>query len=350
MPNTNNARNDRSRLLPWVAAVTILVASCSAEQIENPRTRKKIQIGQSSGGADAPATASTLPKRNPKITVVQPAASLLAVRDIVEIEVVIAEGKADATWSAYYSNKKDANTGGTRIVENKPVGELKHNWDTKGFADGGYYIYVNLLEDGVVVSTAFAPVVVIDRINGQNLPPEFTANNLPAANSFALTTTPREITWTVDEPDGDTMTYAVEYSADAGATWTMVAQNLTATTYSWNTTNLAPDRDYRLRITANDGKGGVAVAVSPGTFCMGPTAPPAAGIIRNLVATSCAGAQCHAAALRPLSVDAAPMAALGPARIVERAAVLDTMPIAGPLPAARQNELLAWRDAMYCQP
>jgi len=336
-----------------VATSTIalgMLAACATENIDSPLTRKNVVIKDGGSSDDATVTTTTKPKRIPQISVLKPAANVLAVKDLVELEIVVSNSLPEATWSVYWSNKKDTKSGGTRIVENRPVSETKFDWDTRGLADGGYYLYFNLLEDGLIVSTAFAPVVVVDRINGTNLPPEFLTQNIPAGFAFTSTAAPVDLTWTADDPDGDTLTYTVEMSANGGQSWTRLAENLTTTTYSWNTASLAPGKDYRLRVTADDGKRGVTVAMSSGDFCVGPpTAPTLATNIQPLLTTNCAG--CHNAnsvgrTYRGTVNLTDPQRAMATS-LVNRVSRLMNMPQAGPLGQAERDLFTAWEDSCF---
>ncbi|MGD9962288.1 MAG: Ig-like domain-containing protein [Thermoplasmata archaeon] len=62
-----------------------------------------------------------------------------------------------------------------------------------------------------------------------------------------------EISWTADDLDGDDLSYLVSYTPDDGRTWIPVANNLTASSYIWNTTGVAPTEKCRIRVMASDG-------------------------------------------------------------------------------------------------
>ncbi|MCB9556420.1 MAG: fibronectin type III domain-containing protein [Deltaproteobacteria bacterium] len=62
-----------------------------------------------------------------------------------------------------------------------------------------------------------------------------------------------KISWTVDNPDKDPLTYQLHYREETGSTWQPIVMPapLTATTYKWDTTTI-PDGYYRIRVVASD--------------------------------------------------------------------------------------------------
>jgi hypothetical protein len=61
------------------------------------------------------------------------------------------------------------------------------------------------------------------------------------------------ITWQGSDADGDTLTYALLYSADDGTTWTTLAAGIEDSRYSLCTDELAGSDSGRLRVLASDG-------------------------------------------------------------------------------------------------
>jgi sugar lactone lactonase YvrE len=57
--------------------------------------------------------------------------------------------------------------------------------------------------------------------------------------------------WLAADPNGDSMTYAVEIRGEAETEWKPLKQKLVEKYYSWDSTAF-PDGDYRLRVTASD--------------------------------------------------------------------------------------------------
>ncbi len=63
------------------------------------------------------------------------------------------------------------------------------------------------------------------------------------------------ITWTsASDPDGDPLTYEVEYSTDGGISWQDLARAISATSFEWDTITYPSSTDYLIRIRASDGE------------------------------------------------------------------------------------------------
>ncbi len=77
----------------------------------------------------------------------------------------------------------------------------------------------------------------------------FTA---PAGGTISADSTV-PVSWTASDADGDALQFALDYSADGGATWIKLPQYLTGTSYSWRPGFLPRSRAARLRIRASDG-------------------------------------------------------------------------------------------------
>ncbi len=62
-----------------------------------------------------------------------------------------------------------------------------------------------------------------------------------------------DITWTADDPDGDDLSYVVQYSADDGTTWNTLTAEWTKQHYSLPLNQLPGSTRVRVRIYASDG-------------------------------------------------------------------------------------------------
>jgi hypothetical protein len=92
------------------------------------------------------------------------------------------------------------------------------------------------------------------------------------------------LTWNASDPDGDSLTYTVQYSADNGSTWTTLASSLTDMAVGIDTGQLAGSPVGLLRVIATDGLN-TAQDDSDGTFVV-PTKPPAVEILAPLDGTA----------------------------------------------------------------
>lgn len=61
------------------------------------------------------------------------------------------------------------------------------------------------------------------------------------------------IEWTASDPDGDPLTFAVQYSKNDGATWELIAQNLTGSSVELDALNVGRTDAGKFRILASDG-------------------------------------------------------------------------------------------------
>lgn len=99
-------------------------------------------------------------------------------------------------------------------------------------------------------ASAHAPVVTLLSPNG--------GETWPASGQ-------RTISWTAHDDDGNSLYYSLQYSRDAGATWSALASNLQATAYSVETASLAGGSQALIRVIASDGLN-TATDTSDATF------------------------------------------------------------------------------------
>jgi hypothetical protein len=74
------------------------------------------------------------------------------------------------------------------------------------------------------------------------------------------------VAWSATDADGDTLTYAVQYSPDAGKTWYPLAVDVQEPRLAVDTTALAPGREVLLRVLATDGLNTTTEQVGPFTI------------------------------------------------------------------------------------
>lgn len=79
-------------------------------------------------------------------------------------------------------------------------------------------------------------------------------------------------TWSGSDPDGDELFYALEYSADDGATWFPIGVDLTENHKEIDLTNLPGGSSIKLRVSATDGAN-TTYDTSDSTFTVGKKSP-----------------------------------------------------------------------------
>ena len=102
----------------------------------------------------------------------------------------------------------------------------------------------------------------------------------PNGGSYGASST-IQVQWTAADPDGDALQFGLDYSADNGQTWAVIAPYLMTNTFSWKPGYTPPSPTARLRLRASDGFNSVKVLSAP--FAVTAKAPlaliksPAAG-------------------------------------------------------------------------
>jgi hypothetical protein len=81
-----------------------------------------------------------------------------------------------------------------------------------------------------------------------------------------------EVSWSAQDADGDSLTYTLFYSADAGTTWLPLASDLTPAHFTLDTSSLAGCDNCQIRVLASDGWH-VSSATTEGTFKVPDKAP-----------------------------------------------------------------------------
>ena len=81
---------------------------------------------------------------------------------------------------------------------------------------------------------------------------------------------PIAVTWSAADADGDALQFALDYSADGGATWRRLPQYLTGALYEWTPYYLPVSAAARLRIRASDGFNTATALSAPFEITPGP--------------------------------------------------------------------------------
>lgn len=190
---------------------------------------------------------------------------------VITISIEVKNVATDASWSLYYSVKQDLSEPIT-IIEDFSVADSEVDWNTTQLTPGSYFIFASLTSDGITKKYPLNKPIVIENMddsNGEESPPNqapIIALDFPLGENVFVAGAPQDIRWTASDSNNDQLSFQVEYSADGGNSWTMIAQNLTATNYAWDVTGLTQGITYRVRVTAEDGRGGSVIAMSPRNF------------------------------------------------------------------------------------
>lgn len=83
-------------------------------------------------------------------------------------------------------------------------------------------------------------------------PPSVTLTTPNGGETLAITGT-QTIAWSASDADGESLSYTLQYSRDAGATWLAIRSGITQTTYALNLASLPGTSQGRLRVVATDG-------------------------------------------------------------------------------------------------
>jgi hypothetical protein len=144
-------------------------------------------------------------------------------------------GEPDSTWSTWSAEQTDSDASRAQ----SPPGRFAQ-----------YRVTLSTRDDSV--SPELHSVHL--RYQTANLPPEITKIDVPDVGGAdgATRQTRLNLRWTVTDPNGDDLDYALHIRKDGWPDWVRLGdERLTSTSYDWDTTAV-PAGLYRLRITASD--------------------------------------------------------------------------------------------------
>ncbi len=128
---------------------------------------------------------------------------------------------------------------------------LNFTWDTTSISEGTYTVKAEAStvagEQNITDNTYIdGQVAVVNLIH----PP--TSPIVISPNGGEIWSGNHNITWTPStDPDGDPITYEIEYSYDGG-TWQPLASGIYEASYQWNTTTYPDSANYLIRVSATD--------------------------------------------------------------------------------------------------
>lgn len=333
-----------------VVVALLTLAGCGKEEKKETVYDYYVEDGEFEGSSTTPdARSSDAPKKNDaRFKFVSPAAATTS-DGAVKIEVAFTDVAGDATWSVYYA-KTATSTNGTAIAVDLSVAQTSLDWDTSGIAPGAYYLYAVLKTDEDSGRSNAGVVVTIedegtDGSDPTNQKPTL-ALEFPNGENVLVAGTPEKIKFTAADKDGDALKYKIEYSADGGATWKMVANDVTGVTYDWDVAGLAQGITYKVRVTADDGKGGTAQAVSAKAFGVATTPMTFVAGFGAMLSQRCGG--CHAqggvnqGVFRSDNFDLANIGVSDKMNNIKGRIEAGTMPPAGALGAPDKAVLTMW--------
>jgi len=115
---------------------------------------------------------------------------------------------------------------------------------------------------------------LLAKLTASPAPPTLTLTTPNGGENFTNGTI--NIAWVGSDPNGDTLAYTVEYSADDGTSWKPLALDLAGQSLAIDSSFLAASTQGLIRVIASDGLNN-AIAQSAATFTVQPH-PPAVGI------------------------------------------------------------------------
>jgi len=104
---------------------------------------------------------------------------------------------------------------------------------------------------GTVRVDLTGPTGLLATVTAGAAAPSVTVTSPAAGQVFSGAAVP--VAWTASDPDGDELTFNVQFSADGGATWEMLAQGIRGNNVDLPRENLASTTQGRVRVWATDG-------------------------------------------------------------------------------------------------
>ena len=119
-------------------------------------------------------------------------------------------------------------------------------------ADEGERIWLEvlpLLPGATSIQLVHDGEVLASRTASAN-PPQVTLEAPTAGGEFPESL---EVRWSASDPDGDALVFSIQYSTDGGESWSAAAVNLSGSSYTLDTTEMAGSSGAKIRIAASDG-------------------------------------------------------------------------------------------------
>ncbi len=199
--------------------------------------------------------------RIPSISLLTPATPEETCLNSFTVEIRFGAVVVDDKWSLYYVSDSTPSKG-RAILTNFPVTARSIVWDTTDMPSGHYYLYAELTSLDSVVATTAPGSIVVDHSGEDNSLPTVKLLYPKGGESLSPGETVN-VTFQGSDPDGDTLSYAIEVSNDYGLSWNEIASSLTESSYSWAISeSIASSPSYLMRVKAIDSEGASWVSVS----------------------------------------------------------------------------------------
>jgi len=291
-------------------------------------------------GAPAVATAFGFP-----ITVAHPGAPVInfvkptaggAKMTSVDVEVSFQNVPGASTWTLYAATTAGAIDGGMALESTVPVGTTTKTVNIGGLATNVYYLYAKVDGSTAVVTSPHA-LSVGNRAPVMNslTVGSFNANTVfDQKRAFAYGET-LPLAFAGTDPDGDPLTYEIEYTEDLTAgtpAWTPIVAAHNDDEYDFVIPNgITATLTYGIRVRASDGASQSGWRASTAPFGVRDAAPSYADI-DPVLSNRCA--PCHVSGgtqyvARPYDTYVAASTPAGAIGIWNRGFVADNMPPAG---------------------
>lgn len=264
---------------------------------------------------------------------------------IIKVEVEIKNADDKSTWSASFSSKADLSDP-TLIDEDLTVDTTFVDWDVSNLGAGTFYLFAEIKVAGKLTRFKATNPVILDETGTPTNGRPSISLDFPLGENVFVAGTPQNIRWTAADPDNDAISFKVEYSADGGANWTMIADNVAEKTYAWDAAGLTQGITYKVKVTAKDAKGALNTATSTKNFGVATTPMTFAAGFGAMIALRCAN--CHAAGrpnqgtFRSDDFDLANIGVSDKMNNIKTRIENNTMPTAGGLLAPDKAILTMW--------
>lgn len=269
----------------------------------------------------------------PAISFVKPTAGGAKMTS-VDVEVSFQNVPGTSTWTLYAATTAGAIDGGMALESAVPVGTTTKTVNIGALATNVYYLYAKVDGSTAVVTSPHAlsvgnraPVVSALTVG------TFVADTIfDKKRAFAHGET-LALAYTAADPDGDALTYKIEYTDDRTAgtpTWTEIIAAHNDDEYDFVIPGAAAETlTYGIRVTASDGTLSSAPRASTASFGVRNAAPTYDADVGSILTTKCA--PCHVPAgsqftNRPYDTYVATITPSGSNGLWGRAFVSDNMP------------------------